>query len=89
MRKFRIYFLNSNFLAPTSAVIGEYMKRSKRDTPTVFDYKDVKTLMRFINSYGQIEPIGRTGLSAKQQRSLAVAIKRARHLALMPFVVSN
>ena len=84
-----MYFLNSNFLAPTSAVIGEYMKRSKRDTPTVFDYKDVKTLMRFINSYGQIEPIGRTGLSAKQQRSLAVAIKRARHLALMPFVVSN
>ena len=67
----------------------EAMKRSKKDTPTVFDYKDVKTLMRFINSYGQIEPIGRTGLSAKQQRSLAVAIKRARHLALMPFVMSN
>lgn len=65
------------------------MKRSKRDTPTVFDYKDIKTLMRFINSYGQIEPIGKTGLSAKQQRSLAVAIKRARHLALMPFVTSN
>lgn len=65
------------------------MKRSKRDTPTVFDYKDVKTLMRFINGYGQIEPIGKTGLSDKQQRSLAVAIKRARHLALMPFVTSN
>ena len=57
-------------------------KRLKKDTPTVFDYKDVKTLMR----YGQIEPIAKTGLSVKQQRSLAVAIKRARHLALLPFV---
>lgn len=62
------------------------MKRQKRSIPTVFDYKDVKTLQRFVNSYGQIEPIGKTGLSDKQQRSLAVAIKRARHLALMPFV---
>ena len=60
--------------------------RQKRSTPTVFDYKDVKTLQRFVNMYGQIEPIGKTGLSDKQQRSLAVAIKRARHLALMPFV---
>lgn len=65
------------------------MKRSDRDAPAVFDYKDVKTLQRFINSYGQIEPIGKTGLSDKQQRSLAVAIKRARHLALLPFVSSN
>lgn len=62
------------------------MKRSKKDTPVVFDYKDVKALMRFIDSYGQIEPIGKTGLSDKQQRSLAVAVKRARHLGLMPFV---
>ena len=54
-------------------------KRQKRSTPTVFDYKDVKTLQRFVNMYGQIEPIGKTGLSDKQQRSLAVAIKRARH----------
>lgn len=61
-------------------------KRQKKDTPTVFDYKDVKTLQRFINIYGQIEPIAKTGLTEKQQRSLAVAIKRARHLALLPFV---
>lgn len=61
-------------------------KRSKRDFPAYFDYKDVKTLQRFINIYGQIEPIGKTSLSAKQQRQLAVAIKRARHLALLPFV---
>ena len=62
------------------------VKRFKKDAPVYFDYRDVKTLSRYINIYGQIEPIARTGLSAKQQRQLAVAIKRARHLALMPFV---
>lgn len=62
------------------------MKRFKKDAPVFFDYKDVKTLQRYINIYGQIEPISKTGLSAKQQRQLAVAIKRARHLALLPFV---
>lgn len=61
-------------------------KRQKKDTPTMFDYKDVKTLQRYINVYGQIEPIVKTGLTEKQQRSLAVAIKRARHLGLLPFV---
>ena len=65
------------------------VKRYKKDTPAAFDYKDVKTLQRYINAYGQIEPIAKTGLSDKQQRSLAVAIKRARHLALLPFVTSN
>ena len=64
------------------------MKRSKKVTPVAFDYQDAKTLLRFVNSYGQIEPISKTGLSNKQQRSLAVAIKRARHLALIPFVSS-
>lgn len=65
------------------------LKRFKNDTPAFFDYKDVKTLQRYINIYGQIEPVAKTNLSAKQQRQLAVAIKRARHLALMPFTVSN
>lgn len=64
-------------------------KRFKKDTPEYFDYKDVKTLQRYINAYGQIESVTKTGLSAKQQRQLATAIKRARHLALMPFVTSN
>ena len=62
------------------------VKRFKKDAPVYFDYRDVKTLSRYINMYGQIEPVAKTGLSAKQQRQLAVAIKRARHLALMPFV---
>ncbi len=64
------------------------MKRFKKDAPVYFDYKDVKTLQRYINAYGQIEPATKTGLSAKQQRQLTIAIKRARHLALMPFVQS-
>lgn len=64
------------------------MKRFKKDAPVFFDYKDVKTLQRYINAYGQIEPATKTGLSAKQQRQLTTAIKRARHLALMPFVQS-
>ena len=64
-------------------------RRFKRDIPAYFDYKDVKTLQRFINIYGQIEPAAKTGLSAKQQRQLSTAIKRARHLALMPFVAQG
>ncbi|MCB9819916.1 30S ribosomal protein S18 [Candidatus Nomurabacteria bacterium] len=65
------------------------MKRFKKPASMYFDYKDVDTLKRYTNAYGQIEPISKTGLSVKQQRQLAVAIKRARHLALLPFVVSN
>ena len=61
-------------------------RQYKNDVDQVFSYKDPKTLLKYINVYGQIEPIGKTGLSAKQQRQLAVAVKRARHLALLPFV---
>ena len=63
-------------------------KRFKKDAPVYFDYKDVKTLQRYVNMYGQIEPSTKTGLSAKQQRQLTTAIKRARHLAMLPFVQS-
>jgi ribosomal protein S18 len=65
------------------------IQRFKKDTPAYFDYKDVKTLQRFIDIYGQIKSISKTGLSAKQQRQIAVAIKRARHLALLPFVIQG
>ena len=64
-------------------------KRMLKDAPVYFDYKDAKTLQKFINIYGQIEPRSRTGLSDKQQRQLAVAVKRARHLALLPFVAQG
>ncbi|HYG84282.1 MAG TPA: 30S ribosomal protein S18 [Verrucomicrobiae bacterium] len=64
-------------------------RRFKKDAPAYFDYKDPKTLLRYINPYGQIEPATKTGLTAKQQRQLTTAIKRARHLALLPFITSN
>ncbi len=51
-----------------------------------FDYKDFKTLQRYVNQYGQIEPRKRSGLSESKQRQLARAIKRARHIALLSFV---
>jgi small subunit ribosomal protein S18 len=51
-----------------------------------FDYKDFKTLQRYINQYGQIEPRKKTGLTESQQKRLSVAVKRARHIALLPFV---
>lgn len=53
------------------------------------DYKDVDTLRRFITERGKIVPRRLTGTTAKNQRLLAVAVKRARHLALIPFVAEN
>lgn len=50
------------------------------------DYKDADFLMRFINEQGKILPRRLTGTSLKYQRKVAVAVKRARHLALMPYV---
>jgi small subunit ribosomal protein S18 len=50
------------------------------------DFKDVELLKRFITDRGKILPRRVTGTSAKWQRPLAVAIKRARHMALLPFV---
>ena len=50
------------------------------------DYKDVKLLQRFISERGKIVPRRITAVTAKEQRALARAIKRARHLALLPFV---
>ncbi len=49
------------------------------------DYKNQAKLSRYISDRGKIAPRRRTGTCAKHQRSLAVAIKRARHLALLPF----
>ena len=65
------------------------MRKVKNDPNMYFDYRDVKNLQRFVDTYGRIEPISKTGLTAKQQRQLAVAVKRARHLALLPFVSAN
>ena len=51
------------------------------------DYKDVKLLSRFISERGKIVPRRITAVSSKKQRVLARAIKRARNLALIPFLI--
>ena len=51
------------------------------------DYKDVKTLQRFISERGKIVPSRITAVSAKKQRALSTAIKRARFLGLIPYVI--
>ena len=53
---------------------------------TYIDYKDVELLKRFVSANGKIIPRRVTGTCAKYQRMLAVAIKRAREMALLPFV---
>ena len=50
------------------------------------DYKDVKLLQRYTTEQGKIIPKRITGTSAKYQRQLSIAIKRARHMALLPYV---
>jgi small subunit ribosomal protein S18 len=52
----------------------------------VIDYKDEKLLARFISERGKILPRRLSGVSARHQRQLQVAIKRARYLALLPYI---
>jgi len=52
------------------------------------DYKDVKLLQKYVSERGKIVPSRITAVSAKKQRELAKAIKRARNIALLPYIVS-
>lgn len=54
---------------------------------TCIDYKDVNKLKRYMSERGKILPRRITGTCAKHQRALTVAIKRARHIALMPYTL--
>lgn len=72
------------------------MIRSKQTNPTnsasygsKINYKDVDLLKIFITEQGKILPRRATGITVQQQRRLAKAVKRARILALLPFVTSN
>ena len=51
------------------------------------DYKDIKTLSKFVSERGKIIPSRISAVSAKKQRELSKAIKRARYIGLMPYVV--
>ena len=59
---------------------------SRPDAPKI-DYKDVKLLGGFLSERGKIVPSRITAVSAEKQRELATAIKRARHLGLLPYIV--
>ena len=79
---------------PPPAMSGPFLGRQRKKKACPFtvsgfkniDYKDIETLKRFITERGKILPRRITGVSAHFQRKLAVAIKRARHMALLPFV---
>tara|TARA_B100001057_G_scaffold102471_1_gene99716 strand:+ start:4367 stop:4663 length:297 start_codon:yes stop_codon:yes gene_type:complete len=60
--------------------------RFKRTGIKYVDYKDSNFLMKFVNEQGKILPRRLTGTSLKYQRKVSVAIKRARHLAILPYV---
>jgi len=70
---------------------GQYMRRPRVcqfciDQVKVIDYKQTDLLRRYVMERGKIRPRRQTGTCAKHQRILAVAVKRARHLALLAFV---
>jgi small subunit ribosomal protein S18 len=63
--------------------------RFKKAGIKYIDYKDPNFLLKFVNDQGKILPRRITGTSLKYQRRLAVAIKRARHLSLLPYVTDD
>lgn len=63
--------------------------RFKKNGIKYIDYKDGQFLKKFVNEQGRILPRRLTGTSLKFQKKVAQAVKRARHLALLPFVADN
>ncbi|MDD5081893.1 MAG: 30S ribosomal protein S18 [Dehalococcoidales bacterium] len=59
------------------------------DKSAVIDYKDASKLRNYISSRGKIAPRRKTGTCARHQRAVATAIKRARQLALLPYVPAH
>ncbi|UCC61179.1 MAG: 30S ribosomal protein S18 [Dehalococcoidia bacterium] len=53
------------------------------------DYKDIALLRRFISERGRMEPRRKTGVCARHQRVLSIALKRARHIALLPYTAEH
>ena len=73
---------------------GPFTKRRKQCPFTAagiknIDYKDIDTLLQFITERGKIIPRRITGVSCHHQRLLSLAVKRARYMALLPFVAED
>ncbi|EDM43207.1 MAG: small subunit ribosomal protein S18 [Planctomycetota bacterium] len=76
------------YLTPLNIETAKQKKycRFKKSGIKYVDYKDGEWLLRFVNEQGKLLPRRLTGTSLKYQRKVAVAVKRSRHLALMPYV---
>ncbi len=79
-----------NFDQEPSGFIRHYTPKPRfcqfcSDKTIEIDYKNTELLRRFTTEEGKIRPRRQTGTCAKHQRALAIAIKRARHIALLPF----
>jgi len=88
--------MDNNVTPPSARVLGRGFRRPKRkscpfrsDTSIVIDYKDVQLLKRFLSPRGKILPSRITGVSARYQRKLSMAIKRARQIALLPYQAND
>jgi len=71
---------------PTVEIKKKKYCRFRKNRLRYIDYKDPEFLKKFLNEQGKILPRRLTGTSLKFQRKIAVAIKRARHLAMLPYV---
>ncbi len=71
---------------PTVEIKRKKFCRFKKNRKKYIDYKDPEFLKKFLNDQGKILPRRLTGTSLKYQRKVAQAVKRARHLALLPYV---
>lgn len=83
--------INERENVPTEDVVGDrprrYQRRRPRQVvPHYLDWKDVDYLRQFVPERGKIMPRRISGITAKDQRRIAKAIKRARSMALLPFV---
>ncbi len=77
---------NSSDYRPRNRSFRRYNRRQRQTLPAYVDWKDADFLSRFIPERGKIMPRRISGVSAKDQRRLARAIKRARVMALLPYV---
>jgi small subunit ribosomal protein S18 len=79
------------YLQPLKIDTGSRVKycRFRRYGIRYVDYKDTDFLGQFLNEQGKILPRRITGTSLKYQRKVATAIKRARHIAILPYVTDN
>ena len=68
-----------------NTIVKKYCRFKKYGIKYI-DYKDSDFLLKFVNEQGKLLPRRITGTSLKYQRKVSVAVKRARHLALMPYV---